>query len=313
MKTLKSFFTRNAIPRWYGIPTRPLKRLAIGIVALVFLFFILNWIFPLPDKIEYSPIITDSKGEVINAYLTKDQKWRMKTELNEISPLLRKAIIAKEDKYFYSHPGVNPAAVVKAFLKNIFRMKTTSGASTITMQVARALEHRKRNLGSKIIETFRAFQLELRYSKSEILQMYLNLVPYGGNIEGVKSASILYFNKNPDHLSLAEITALSIIPNRPSTLVIGKNNARIVQQRNKWLKKFAAEKIFTEREIEDALAEPLTASRGTIPHFLPHLSYKLKTRGGDIVRTNVNMNTQVKTEKLVENYVRTLRLRNIKN
>jgi penicillin-binding protein 1C len=225
---------------------RFVKCLGLGIPGILVLFFILNWIFPLPDKIEYSTIITDSKGEVINAYLTKDEKWRMKTELSEISPLLRKTIIAKEDKYFYSHPGVNPIAIVKAFFKNIFRMKTASGASTITMQVARALEHRKRNIGSKMIETFRAFQLELKYSKNEILQMYLNLVPYGGNIEGVKSASILYFNKNPDHLSLAEITALSIIPNRPSSLVIGKNNNLIVQERNRWLKKFAKEKVFVD-------------------------------------------------------------------
>jgi len=288
------------------------KWLGLGIAGMVVLFFILNWIFPLPDKIEYSTIITDSKGEVINAYLTRDQKWRMKTELDEISPLLRKTIIAKEDKYFYSHPGINAVAIVKAFFKNVFRMKTVSGASTITMQVARALEHRKRNIGSKIIETFRAFQLELKYSKSEILQMYLNLVPYGGNIEGVKSASILYFNKNPDHLSLAEITSLSIIPNRPSSLVIGKNNNLIVRERNKWLKRFAEEKVFTHKEIEDALAEPLLASRGTVPHYLPHLSYKLKMRG-DIVRTNIIMNTQVKTEKLVEDYVRTLRLKNIRN
>src|SRR6267142_591411 len=142
---------------------RFLKRTGILIAGSVILFFILNWIFPLPDKIEYSTIITDSRNEVINAYLTSDQKWRMKTELKEISPLLKKTIIAKEDKYFYSHPGINPIAVVKAFFKNIFRMKTTSGASTITMQVARALEHRKRNFGSKIIEIFRAFQLELKY------------------------------------------------------------------------------------------------------------------------------------------------------
>jgi len=296
-----------------GTILRLLKKVGIVIGSLIILFFILNWIFPLPDKIEYSVIITDNKGEVINAYLTRDQKWRMKTELNEISPLLRKTIIAKEDKYFYSHPGVNPVAIVKAFFKNVFRMKTASGASTITMQVARALEHRKRNIGSKIIETFRAFQLELKYNKNEILQMYLNLVPYGGNIEGVKSASILYFNKNPDHLSLAEITALSIIPNRPSSLVIGKNNDLIVQERNKWLRKFAEEKVFTQKEIADALAEPLTASRGTVPHYLPHLSYRLKIRGGDIVRTNIIMNTQAKTEKLVEDYVRTLRLKNIKN
>jgi penicillin-binding protein 1C len=292
---------------------RFLKLTGIAIGSLVILFFILNWVFPAPDKIEYSTIITDSKGEVINACLTSDQKWRMKTELNEISPLLRKTIIAKEDKYFYSHPGVNPFAIARAFFKNIFRMKITSGASTITMQVARALEHRKRNIGSKIIEMFRAFQLELKYSKNEILQMYLNLVPYGGNIEGVKAASILYFNKNPDHLSLAEITALSIIPNRPSTLVIGKRNDLIVQERNKWLKKFAEEKVFTKKEIEDALAEPLTATRGTVPHYLPHLSYNLKKSGGYMIHTNIVMNTQMKAEKLVKDYVRTLRLKNIKN
>ncbi|MEI9942866.1 MAG: transglycosylase domain-containing protein [Chitinophagaceae bacterium] len=237
----------------------------------------------------------------------------MKTELDEISPLLRKTIIAKEDKYFYSHPGVNPLAVTRAFFKNIFRMKRTSGASTITMQVARALEHRKRNIFSKIIEMFRAFQLEWKYSKDEILQMYLNLVPYGGNIEGVKAASYLYFKKNPDHLSLAEITSLSIIPNRPSTLVIGKNNGGILEERNRWLKKFADDNVFTQKEIEDALAEPLTATRGTVPHYIPHLAYKLKKHGGTSIETTINLNTQLKTEKLVEDYVRSQRLRNIKN
>jgi penicillin-binding protein 1C len=294
------------------------KRLGIAIVALFFLFILLNWIFPLPDKIEYSTIVTDNKGNVVNAFLTRDQKWRMKTELNEISPLLRKTIIAKEDKYFYSHPGVNPFAVIRALFKNIFRMKRTSGASTITMQVARALEPGKRNIWHKIREMFRAFQLEWRYSKDEILQMYLNLVPYGGNIEGVKSASLLYFNKSPDHLSLAEITALSIIPNRPSSLVMGKNNDRVIEERNRWLKKFAKDRVFSEKEIEDALAEPLTATRGTVPHYIPHLAYKLKQQAGtsaslSIIKTTIDLNTQLKTEKLVEDHVRTLRLRNIKN
>ena len=289
------------------------KRLGITVAGLFLLFILLNRIFPLPDEIEYSTIITDNKGEVVNAYLTSDQKWRMKTELNEISPVLRKTIIAKEDKYFYSHPGINPLAVTRAFFKNLFRMKRTSGASTITMQVARALEPRKRNLISKIIEMFRAFQLEWKYSKGEILQMYLNLVPYGGNIEGVKSASQLYFKKNPDHLSLAEITALSIIPNRPSSLVMGRTNDKIIEERNRWLKKFAADKVFTEKEIEDALAEPLIASRGTVPHYIPHLANKLKKSGADLIKTNIDLNTQLKTEKLVEDYIRTQRLRNIKN
>src|SRR5205809_4643109 len=128
------------------------KRLGLAVIGVFILFFILNLIFPLKTNVEYSTIITDKNGEVINAYLTKDQKWRMKTELNEISPLLRKTILAKEDKYYYYHPGVNPVAVIRETFKNIYRMKRTSGASTITMQVARALEPRNRNIGSKMIE-----------------------------------------------------------------------------------------------------------------------------------------------------------------
>jgi penicillin-binding protein 1C len=290
------------------------KRFLIVTVSFLLLFLLLNLAFPLPDKIEYSTIITDNKGEVINAYLTKDQKWRMKTELNEISPLLRKTIVAKEDKYFYYHPGINFFSIGRAAFMNLFRMRRTSGASTITMQVARALHPRKRNLISKSIEMFRAFQLELKYSKNEILQMYLNLVPYGGNIEGVKSASLLYFKKNPDHLSLAEITALSIIPNRPSSLVIGKTNDIIIKERNRWLKKFAEDGVFTKKEIEDAIAEPLNAFRTSAPHFLPHLSYKLKSQSGQAaVATNINLNTQLKLEKLTEDYIRSLRLKNIHN
>ncbi|HMK25836.1 MAG TPA: hypothetical protein VK483_07370, partial [Chitinophagaceae bacterium] len=89
MKKLKFRITKKGILRFF-------KRLGIGILGLILLFFILNWIFPLPGKIEYSTIITDDKGEVVNAFLTKDQKWRMKTELDEISPLLQKTIVAKE-------------------------------------------------------------------------------------------------------------------------------------------------------------------------------------------------------------------------
>jgi len=292
---------------------RLLKRTGIVIASLIVLFFLLSWIFPLPDKIDYSSILTDNKGEVINASLTSDDKWRMKTELDEISPLLRKTIIAKEDKYFYSHPGINVVAVGRAFFKNIFRWKRTSGASTITMQVARALEHRKRTFPNKVIEMFRAFQLELKYNKDEILQLYLNLVPYGGNIEGVKAAALLYFNKNPDHLSLAEITSLSIIPNRPSTLVIGRHNGRIVEERNRWLQKFADDKVFTEKEIDDALAEPLTATRHTVPHYAPHLFYKLSRQQKGEISTHLDLNTQLKTEKIVEDYIRAQRLRNIRN
>lgn len=290
-----------------------LKKSLTATVILALLVLFLNWFFPLPDKIEYSTIITDNKKEVIHAFLTKDHKWRMKTELNEISSLLRKTIVYKEDQYFYYHPGINVFAMARAFAKNILRMKRTSGASTITMQVARALEPKKRTYRNKFVEVFRALQLELKYTKDEILQLYLNLIPYGGNIEGVKSASVLYFRKSPDHLSLAEITALSIIPNRPSSLVIGKNNDRIVTERNRWLRRFAKQKVFTTAEIEDALNEPLTAIRETVPKLLPHLSYKLRKQGGDIIYTNIELNKQLKTEKLVQDYIRGLYIRNIRN
>ena len=294
------------IKRW-------LKITGIVIAGAFLSFLLLNWIFPLPDRIEYSTIITDDKGDVIHAFLTRDQQWRMKTELDEISPLLRKTIVAKEDKYFYYHPGINALAMLRAFGRNILHMRRTSGASTITMQVARALEPKRRTYWNKVRESFRALQLEWKYSKAEILQMYLNVVPYGGNIQGVKAASVLYFKKNPDHLSLAEITALSIIPNRPSSLVMGRNNDRIVEERNKWLRRWAREKVFTEKEIEDALAEPLTATRGAIPGLVPQLALKLRKQGGPIIHSTIQLNTQLKIEKLVKDYSRTLALKNIRN
>ena len=290
------------------------KKLVIVCISLVALFILLNYIFPLNDTIEYSTIITDNRGEVINGYLTKDEKWRMKTELKEISPLLKKAIIAKEDKYFYYHPGVNPFAVARAAFMNIFHLRRTSGASTITMQVARALTHRKRTFSSKVVEMFRAVQLELKYSKDEILQMYLNLVPYGGNIEGVKAASILYFKTDPDHLSLAQIIALSVIPNRPSTLVIGRRNDQIVKARNVWLNKLADEKFFTRQEVADAISEPLTAKRTVVPHLLPHLCNKLKVLGSEnLINTTIDLPVQAKVEKLTAEYIHALKAGNIHN
>ena len=290
------------------------KRFVIVTVTVFTIFLILNYIFPLQDKVEYTTAITDDRGELIHAYLTRDEKWRLKTELHEISPLLQKTIIAKEDQYFYFHPGINIIAVARAAMHNVFSGRRTSGASTITMQVARALEHRERNIAAKLIETFRALQLEWKYDKKEILQLYLNLVPYGGNIEGVKAASLLYFRKDPDHLSLAEITALSIIPNRPSSLVIGKNNDLIIKERNKWLRRFATNHLFTQNEIEDALQEPLNAYRVAVPKHAPHLSYRLKKQfDGHLIRSTINMNMQWKIEKLTADYIRTLRMKNIRN
>ncbi|MBW8050014.1 MAG: penicillin-binding protein 1C [Cytophagales bacterium] len=279
------------------------------------MFFLLNQLFPLKVNIEYSQIITSSKGKVLHAFLTSDEKWRMKTELNEIIPELKKAIIYKEDKYFYYHFGINPVSIIRALYNNTLQNKKTSGASTITMQVARLLEPKERTYVNKSIETFRAIQLEFYYSKDEILQLYLNLVPYGGNIEAVKSASLLYFQRNPDHLSLAQIVTLTIIPNRPNSLTPGQNNDLIEKERNRWLKKFKADHIFPENMIEDALNEPLKAQRHQAPKFAPHFSYRLKSKypGKAIIKTHLDGNIQNKVELITYNYIQRLKHFNIHN
>ncbi len=168
---------------------------------------------------------------------------------------------------------------------------------------------------NKIVEIFRAVQLERKYTKDEILQLYLNLVPYGGNIEGVKSASIIYFEKAPNHLSLAELTALSIIPNRPNSLVIGKDNNTIINARNKWLKRFSKANLFDKKQIEDAINEPLKAYRHESPKYFPQYSNRIKRNNPNkpIIATNLDFKKQRKIEKIVKNYINRLYVKNIKN
>jgi penicillin-binding protein 1C len=284
-------------------------------VACYLLCMLLTLLFPLRVEVKYSPIILAKDNSLLYAFLTDDEKWRMYTELDEITPELKKAIIFKEDKYFYYHPGINPVSVVRALFNNAREGKRTSGASTITMQVARMLEPKERTYVNKVKEIFRALQLEMKYSKEEILQLYLNLVPYGSNIEGVKSASVIYFGKMPDHLSIGEIAALSIIPNRPVSLRIGKNNDSIVIERNKWLNRYEKARLFDKKYIRDAIDEPLGAIRRYLPRLAPHFSYRLKNTYPDaqIIRTTIDPEIQKMAELLTETYSKRLYFQNIKN
>jgi penicillin-binding protein 1C len=300
--------------RWFSLH-KWVRIVIIGTFAYLFTFILIDKIFPLPDKIDYSTIIVSSDSTVVHAFLSHDDKWRMKTELDEITPLLRKAIIYKEDKYFYHHHGVNFIAIIRALFNNTISGRRTSGASTITMQVARLIEPKDRTYLNKFVEIFRAVQLEYHHSKDEILQLYLNLVPFGSNIEGVKAASVLYYEKPPNHLSLAELTALSIIPNRPNSLVLGKDNDYIIRQRNKWLRRFDHAKLFPKQDIEDALNEPLTAYRHESPKLAPQYAYRLKVSYPNmpIIRTHLSYKNQMKVQNLAKNYINRLYNRNIKN
>lgn len=292
------------------------QRTSVRACAILLILSIgLDHLFPLRPDVPYSTIITARNGSILHAFLSRDDKWRLYAELSDITPALREAIIYKEDKYFYIHPGFNPVALLRAAGRNLFTGRRTSGASTITMQTVRLLEPRSRTYGSKLIELFRAIQLEIHYSKDEILQLYLNLIPFGGNIEGLKSASLLYFGKPPVLLSLAELTTLTIIPNRPSSLRLGINNARIVQERNRWLSRFRAAHLYTETTIADALAEPLTAYRRKAPQLAPHLSRRLRTEQPDqpTIRSALDPATQSTAEQLVQNYANRIRADDIHN
>jgi penicillin-binding protein 1C len=292
-----------------------LKRIAYFLLGTFLCFLLINIIWPLNTNIEYSQIVTDKNGKILYSFLTEDEKWRMYAEWDEIPEQLKEAIIYKEDKYFYYHYGINPLAISRAFFNNIVKSKRTSGASTITMQVVRLLDPQPRTYGNKLIEMFKAVQLEWKLSKDEILQLYLNLLPYGGNIEGVKSAAVLYFNKQIDHLSLGEITALCIIPNRPSSLKIGSNNALVEEERNKWLLSFKEDHIFDNETIEDALTEPFVAERVNSPKFAPHFCFRMRYAHPQvpIIKSSLDFEMQQSAEQAVSDYMKTIAAYNIHN
>ena len=304
IQQIRNLWLRPSVP---GRSTTRRKYASILLVPL--LAFALDHLFPLPPAPRYSPIVLAADGSVLHAYLNPTQKWRMKTELAEITPALQQAIINKEDRYFRYHFGVNPLAIMQAAGRNVFGQGRTTGASTITMQVARLLEPKERTVGNKLLEMLRATQLEAHYSKAEILQLYLNLVPYGGNIEGVKSAALLYFQQPPDYLSLAQTVTLAIIPNQPRVLVLGKNNDRILAERNRWLRQFQRQHLFPDQDIADAINEPLDAQRHAAPALAPHLARRLVTQfpGQPIVHSTLRRGPQAKAEDLTRNYVRRLR------
>lgn len=284
-------------------------------MAILLGLFLLDLLFPPPTQVAYSTLVNAADGTTLHAFLNRDDKWRMYATLDDITPRLRQVILQKEDRWFYWHPGLNPAAMLRAAGRNLLSGRRTSGASTITMQVVRLLEPRPRTYLSKLIEVARAVQLEVHLSKDEILQLYLNLIPYGGNVEGIKSASLIFFGKPPQLLSLAEITTLAIIPNRPSSLRLGDNNAAIVQARNKWLHRFAQSGTFDEKAVQDALNEPLDAHRRPAPNQAPHLSLRLKSEQPDepIIVSTLQPSVQAATERLARQYVDRVRAQNIHN
>lgn len=229
--------------------------------------------------------------------------------------MLIKTIIRKEDRWYRYHPGVNPFAVLRAVWQNVSKGERVSGASTISMQVVRLCERRERTHISKLIEMFRALQLEFHNSKDEILELYLNLLPYGGNIEGIKAASYLYFGQAPQTLSPAQVTTLAIIPNNPRHLRLGMNNDRIRKERNYWLTTLAGRGYFNSDDLSMAIREPLNVQRLPAPALVPHFAIELHRKFPDqsIIHTYINQNVQKEVEMVLSSEVNRLRAGGITN
>jgi penicillin-binding protein 1C len=278
------------------------------------LFLAIDWFSPLPADLDYSRLVLDRKEKVLHGFLSRDEKWRMYTDLNEISPDIKKAFIVKEDRYFYYHPGINPAAIIRAAWFNLTTGRRTSGASTITMQVARMMEPKDRTYVNKIREMFRALQLEWHFSKDEILQLYLNRAPYGGNIEGIKAASLIYFGRLPDQLSLAQIVTLTIIPNKPNQLTIGRHNDAIQMERDRWIRRFKDDGIFDDLRSEAALSEPFGYRRLEVPRRAPHFSRRLQRQYPNqyTIHSSLDSELQSKVENLVYAANRRMQFRGIR-
>lgn len=284
------------------------------LLGLILIFIILNFIFPLPEVKSFSKEILASDTSLLSAYLTEDDKWRMKAEISDFSPDLIKSIIAKEDKYFYWHIGFNPFSILRALYSNISSSKIVSGASTITMQLARLWDPAERNYYNKFLEILRAVQIEILYSKKEILEMYLNYLPYGGNIEGVKAASYIYFNRPPNKLSLSQAIVLTIIPNDPNNLRIDRDITLLELQRKKWIEKFGELKLFSEQNLKDALNEPVKSNRFEIPKLAPHFSNRLsRTYNETIFFSTLELDKQTISENLLSNYLRKTHNQDISN
>lgn len=290
-------------------------RAAVVVVAAIILFLSLDLIFPFKPNLDYSQIILAENGELLAAGLNRTDKRRFGVSLDETSPKLRKAILFKEDRYFYSHPGVNIISIGRAFWENITSGNRRLGASTITMQLARMLEPKARTYPNKAVEVFRALQLEKRYSKDEILEMYLNLIPFGGNIEGVGAASFFYFGVMPKNLSLAQSFALAVIPNDPNSRIIGRHNAGIEEIRNYWLDKALESGEFDSEEIAAARSEKLVGKRRPAPDLAPHLARRLFAEYPQtpVIRTFIDMNAQIETENSVVSYMKSLQSIGVEN
>lgn len=229
--------------------------------------------FSLPEQLFRQPtsyLIESREGILLGARVAADGQWRFPPGPG-VPEKFCKAIVAFEDKRFFSHSGFDLLALARALGQNLEAGGIVSGGSTISMQVIRLSRNKPRTLWQKCIELLLAVRLELRYSKEEILALYVRNAPFGGNVVGLEAASWRYFGRPPAQLSWGEAAALAVLPNSPSLVYPGKNSNALLTKRNRLLDKLTREGIIDALTGRLARLEPLPGSPLDLPQRAPHL------------------------------------------
>ena len=280
---------------------RLLVGLALAAAGLAAGLLTLDRLFP-PDLARYqerSTEIVDANGRLLRAFTTPDGKWRLKTTADDVDPVYLALLKAYEDRRFDAHWGVDPLAAARAAGQWIGRGRIVSGASTLSMQAARLLEPRPRSVATKLIQSARALQLEWRYSKPEVLAIYLTLAPMGGNLEGVRAASFAYFGKEPKQLSAAEAALLVAIPQSPERRRPDRAAGRAQAARDRVLVRGLEHGVVDQAAYDRAISRAAPARRLALPMQAPHLSAWLNAQSpGTVVPTTLRFELQAMLAQL---------------
>jgi penicillin-binding protein 1C len=264
-------------------------------------------LFPLPKNLLQRPTSTfvySRDHQLMRCFMSADEYWRKPVKLDEISPLLIRSVLACEDQWFYYHPGFNIMSLISAAIDNVKAGKIVRGGSTISMQIARMIERKPRTLKSKIIEILRAIQLEIHYSKKELLEFYFNLAPYGGNIEGVGAAAFFYFGKPPLELSPAQAALLAALPRSPTDLRPDKDYQASLIARSGVLKVMLDHELIGENEYADGLNEKIAVELTEPPLTAPHLCRELALSNADSceITSTIDLDIQNICERLLHQH-----------
>ena len=303
---------------------RAASLLAAGTIVVLF-GLSLSLYLPFPEsRLQPGPVISmrilDRNGVSLREVLSSEEGRCSWVDIHSVSSPLLKVTVAAEDRYFFSHPGVNPAAVLRAIFQNLTSGRIISGASTITQQLARNLTHGRRTIPSKILEAWNALRIEKSTDKREILLQYLNRISYGNQAYGISAAARLYFDKKAEDLSLAESAFLAGLPRSPSTLNPFRNKKGAVFRQREILHRTARLGWISEEELARALKEPLHLISGReafrAPHFCDFILQNVDTsRWTSIseIHTTLDYDLQSLIERLTENHLAMLEKKNITN